>query len=61
VRIGETLGGYVIEAEIGSGSMGTVYRARNGGPVAGINPLQGAPAPYWATAIATADVDATHE
>jgi len=34
VRIGETLGGYVIEAEIGSGSMGTVYRARNGGPVA---------------------------
>ncbi|HSP82079.1 MAG TPA: hypothetical protein VLQ93_26390, partial [Myxococcaceae bacterium] len=30
-RVGETVGGYVLEAKVGSGGHGTVYRARRGG------------------------------
>ena len=57
---GALFGWTCVEMSMGGETKNQVFQ-RNGIPVAGLNPLQGAPTSHWATAIAVDDLDAQHE
>ncbi|MEZ4322158.1 MAG: VOC family protein [Myxococcota bacterium] len=57
---GALFGWECLEMSMGGDAKSEVFK-RNGLPIAGIGPLNGAPTAYWSTAIAVDDLDAKHE
>lgn len=57
---GALFGWDCVEMTMGGDAKSLVF-TRGGMPTAGLGPQNGAPMPYWATAIAVSDLDTSHE